>query len=241
MTGAEKATADAIASEIEGMLDGVYGHIDRLRSMVINTVEPDHPALRDATLAGIEGVARDLVTTIPWVGGAGFVAALDTVDREHRYWNWWMRSSDGVSRLHPPRNASASAEYAYESMQWYRDGQDGVASVFGPFVDFAGVNQLVILCAQPVTERGVFLGIVGADLVIDRVEIHLVQLLRKLEGLAVLVGSSGRVVASSLATFAPGERFDPAGWVTTAVDEGRAEWKLYTRPMGDSSISHEAH
>jgi len=240
MTGAEKTTAGAIASEIEAMLDGVYGHIDRLRSMVIGTVETPHAALSDAALARIEGVARDLVATIPWVGGAGFVAALDTVDREHRYWNWWMRSAEGVSRLHPPRNASASAEYAYESMQWFRDGQAGMPSVFGPFVDFAGVNQLVILCAQPVMERGVFLGVVGADLVIDRVEIHLVRILRKLEDVAVLVGSSGRVVASSLATFAPGERFDPAEWVVTAVDGARAEWKLCTRPIVGSSISHEA-
>lgn len=241
MTAAEKATADAIASEIEGMLDDVYGHVDRLRSMVIDSVEPERTTLSDAALAGIEGVARDLVTTIPWVGGAGFVAALDTVDREHRYWNWWMRSTEGVSRLHPPRNASGSAEYAYESMQWYRDGQDGRASVFGPFVDFAGVNQLVILCAQPVREREVFLGVVGADLVIDRVEIHLVRILRKLDGLAVLVGASGRVVASSLATLAPGERFDPAGWEMTAADEGRADWKLYTRPMVGSSTSQEVH
>jgi hypothetical protein len=240
MKNPENASVVRAVGDIEEMLDSVYGHIDRLGATVVHGADAEHTGLTSADLAGVDVVAQEVIAAIPWVGGAGFVAALDAVDHEHRYWNWWTRSSEGVARLHPPRTSSGSAEYVYESMQWYRDGQDGIASVFGPFIDFAGVNQLVILCAQPVIERGTFLGIAGADLIIDRLEIQLVRLLRRLDDVGVLVGSSGRVVASSLTALAPGERFDDAGWTMTPVDEGRADWRLYTRPASEPSSSREA-
>ncbi|MFI5427045.1 hypothetical protein ACHMWU_10115 [Aeromicrobium sp. UC242_57] len=130
-------------ASVEGLLDAVYVHVDSLRSVVTASAPAGEARLSVDGLSGVEDVVTDLVADIPWTGGGGFVAALDTVGTEHRFWEWWSRAPgpSGVERLHPPRTAAAGADYAYESMQWFRDGQAGRPCVFGPFVDFAGVNQ----------------------------------------------------------------------------------------------------
>lgn len=224
-------TARAVAA-VESILDDVYARVGSLRAAVLRA-DSGGETLSSERLGGLSELVTDLVTAIPWVGGGGFVAALDMVDQDHRFWDWWTRigSTVAVERLHPPRTSIGDAEYAYESMQWFREGELGRPCVFGPFVDFAGVNQLVILCAEPVTVNGRFLGVVGADLVVDRFEIQAVRQLRDIPGRAVLVSSASRVVASNAAaSFAPGERFDPRGWTATGVDVQRARWTLHTQP-----------
>lgn len=223
------ANAKVIAAEIESLLDEVYGYVASLRAVVEAVAPGDGGRLPSAELGNLRSVVSTMVSAIPWTGGGGFVAALDSVDRDHRFWDWWTRSGDGrsIEQLHPPRTASGGAEYAYESMQWFRQGERGEASVFGPFVDFAGVNQLVILLAEPVMRGDRFLGVVGADLVVDSFEIQMVRRLREIPGRCVLVGTTGRVVASTVAAYAPGERFDSDGWASVDVDAGRASWKLF--------------
>lgn len=240
MRSAEHPQTVPAAAAVESILDDVYHHVDFLREAVRKAVV-DSDGLSSGRLEGMSDLVTALITAIPWVGGGGFVAALDTVGHEHRFWDWWTRveGSATVERLHPPRTSAGGAEYAYESMQWFREGERGRSCVFGPFVDFAGVNQLVILCAEPVTVDGRFVGVVGADLVVDRFEIQAVRQLRTLPGPAVLVGSTGRVVAANVASFAPGERFDPAGWVETGVDVERARWTLHTQPQSVDRVSPE--
>ncbi len=227
------ADARQVADDVEAVLDQVYQHVDALKSTVSSAVSSAVSAggrqLPRDRLTEVEAVVADMVADVPWVGGGGFVAALDTVDQEHRFWEWWTRGNAGIERLHPPRSSSDGAEYAYEVMQWFRDGQAGRASVFGPFVDFAGVNQLVILCAEPVVVGEQFLGVVGADLVVDLFEIQMVRRLRILAEQVVLTGSTGRVVASNTASYAPGERFASAGWIATGVDADRARWSLWAQ------------
>lgn len=222
--------ARSAVAAIESLLDEVYGYVSSLRSVVERIAPESGATLSSEQLGGLDAVVSDMVSVVPWVGGGGFVAALDTVDREHRFWEWWTRvgGERSIERLHPPGSSAGGAEYAYESMQWFREGERGMPSVFGPFVDFAGVNQLVILCAAPVVVDGRFLGVVGADLVVDGFEIQLVRHLRELQRPCVLVGATGRVVSSTVATHAPGERFAGAGWVSVGVDVERARWTLFT-------------
>ncbi len=230
MTDSESTTASLrAAAAISGMLGDVYDHVARLQFAVAAAGDDGTGQLSSSRLGDVQNVVAALVESLPWVGGGGFVAALDTVDDSHRFWDWWTRGAAGarVERLHPPRSSTGGAEYAYESMRWFRDGQSGRPCVFGPFVDFAGVNQLVILCSEPVQIDGRFCGIVGADLMVDHFEIELVRRLREVPGAAVVVGSSGRVIASTLARAVPGERFDGTGWRSVPVDAGRAEWTLY--------------
>ncbi|MBC7633800.1 cache domain-containing protein [Aeromicrobium sp.] len=222
---------DKAAAAVESHLDEVYGYIASLHSLVEQLVPDSGATLSSDRLKGLDTVVLSMVSAIPWVGGGGFVAALDVVDRDHRFWEWWTRADAqaSVRRLHPPRSSTGGAEYAYESMQWFREGERGMRTVFGPFVDFAGVNQLVILCTEPVIVDGRFLGVAGADLVVDGFEIQMVRLLRELPGRSVLVGATGRVIASTVATLAPGERFDAEGWESFGVDLGRAGWTLCTQ------------
>lgn len=227
----EKATEATAVESLEALLDVVYVHVSALRVAVADAVVAGETTVASEELRGVKDVVTALVAAIPWAGGGGFVAALDTVDAEHRFWEWWSRGrgEGGVEQLHPPRTSAGGADYAYESMQWFRDGQANRPCVFGPFVDFAGVNQLVILCAEPVIVGGHFFGVVGVDLVVDRFEIQVVRILRGLPGPAALVGATNRVIASNVATLAPGERFDSAGWVVSEVDQHRSQWRLYRR------------
>ncbi|MFI5427046.1 hypothetical protein [Aeromicrobium sp. UC242_57] len=87
----------------------------------------------------------------------------------------------------------------------------------------------MILCAEPVVVGGRFVGVAGVDLVVDRFEIQVVRILRELDGPAALVGASNRVIASNIATLAPGERFDNEGWTASEVDPDRSRWRLYRR------------
>ncbi|MDQ2755622.1 MAG: cache domain-containing protein [Actinomycetota bacterium] len=220
-----------VVAAVETLLDEVFGYVASLRLRVEDCVPHQGTNLSSDQLRGLDDVVSSMVSAIPWVGGGGFVAALDTVDSDHRFWQWWTRAEGDspLERLHPPRTSTGGAEYAYEARQWFREGERGVRSVFGPFVDFAGVNQLVILCAEPVVVDGRFLGVAGADLVMDQFEVRVVRLLRGLPGRSVLVGATGRVIASTVATQAPGERFEAEGWRSVTVDPGRAEWTLVTQ------------
>lgn len=219
---------DTVAA-IEATLQEVFASVSLIRDSVEHVWSEQTDGVSRDGLGALREVVATMLEKIPHVGGGGFVAELDAVDPAHRFWEWWMRggATDSLRRLHLPTDSPDATGYAYESMGWFREARAGRQTAFGPFVDFAGVDQLVILCAMPVMHRGQFVGVAGADLVVAQFEPVVIGHLRTASEPVVLISDVGRVIASTSADLVPGERFAGTADAGVPIDAGRAQWKLH--------------
>jgi hypothetical protein len=118
--------------------------------------------------------------------------------------------------------------------------------VTGPYVDYLCTDQYTLTFTQPLVVRGVFAGVVGADVLVAWFEQHLHDVLDVLDVLdvpsggedpCVLVNVAGRVVTSSDPTWVTGDllRGLPLETWFTGAHTDQADW-AFTRcgslPLG---------
>ncbi|GAA1972075.1 hypothetical protein GCM10009798_36530 [Nocardioides panacihumi] len=190
-------------------------------------------SLRDEDLAGLaEGMIRQLEAS-PDVIGHGFVAAPDVMSGLEHYLLWFQRRTNGIRRLKLNLSATDPDLYDYLDTDWFAGARRRVGPVlYGPYVDYAGADFLVLTIAVPVMVGERFVGVAGADLDPDAVESALVMRLRNLPGDAVIVTEDRSVVASGSARWMPGERLaahpssEPDGWLAQAALAPWSGWSL---------------
>lgn len=139
--------------------------------------------------------------------GHGFVAAPDAVAGRERFLLWMQKRGGRISELHLNLDPADPDLYDYLDMEWFTRARDReMPAVFGPYVDYAGADLVVLTAAVPIFVDQRFLGVAGADLLADPVELRIVQLLRGLPGDAIVVNADRSVVAATSARWLPGER-----------------------------------
>lgn len=142
-----------------------------------------------------------------YVVGHGFVAAPDAVQGRERYLLWMQKRGDRITELHLNLDPGDPDLYDYLDMEWFTRARDReMPAVFGPYVDYAGADLVVLTAAVPIFVDQRFLGVAGCDLLADAVELRIVQLLRGLPGDAIVVNADRSVVAANSARWLPGER-----------------------------------
>ncbi|MCL2584449.1 MAG: cache domain-containing protein [Streptosporangiales bacterium] len=165
-------------------------------------------------LPGIEAAlqASDLAA------GLGFAAAPGVVEDRDHYLLWLQKHAGGVRRLSLNLAPGDPDLYDYHDTEWFSGAQRlGAPAAYGPYVDYAGADLLVVTIAVPVLAGGRFAGVAGTDLLAEALEHRLIQLLRPLPGDAVLVAPDRSVIAAGTPRWMPGERLA----VHPARDAGR--------------------
>lgn len=199
-------TAADPAAEASQSLESFYVLLGEIADEVLRCRPPRAP-LSEAHFGGLHRRLADRLAREPAVWGMGFIAAPFLVDGMERYMAWWQRTNERVTRLRLNFDPTSIDVYDYLQMDWYQLAQRGQERVaYGPYVDYSGSDMYTITATIPVVADGVFLGVAGADLVVGEVERRLLDVLRRIDGDAVVVNTERRVLAANTPRWFVGAR-----------------------------------
>ena len=144
---------------------------------------------------------------------------------------WWQADPGaGPPRpLVPDLRPASVGYYDYTRAEWFEvPRRTGRGHVTGPYVDVHGTGRYLLTFTQPVVIAGVFAGVAGADVPVDRFETRLLRVLRRLPGPVVLVNDEERVVLSTAPQWLVGELVTPDVLASCTVVESVAgtPWRL---------------
>jgi Methyl-accepting chemotaxis protein-like, first PDC sensor domain len=194
----ETTPAD-LAQRVEHLGALITGAVEGLAALVGSQLSGRAP--RRADLAIGEHCLALLERADPPLAGAGFVAA-NGVLRDAPYWlEWWTATPDvpgSARKLAVETDPTSIGFRDYTELAWFVTPRDsGRLCVTGPYVDYMCTDQHTLTTTVPVTCDGVFVGVVGVDLLAATMERLLLPALGSVEGVCVVVNAVGRVVASS--------------------------------------------
>jgi hypothetical protein len=187
----------------------------------------DLTGLRDAVVAEFERHASVF-------HGAGVAVAAGSLADCPHFLEWWRpgaKSGGPPRRLNLDLNPDSEYFYDYTTMQWYVEPRDrGTACVYGPYLDFTGVDLYVCTFAVPATSAtGTFLGVAGADVPISRIETALLPTITACTQPLALINAEGRVIVANHADHVSGSKIRSAGH-GPAWSVPDTPWSLVTLP-----------
>ena len=147
--------------------------------------------------------------------GLGLVVAPDVLCDEPLRLEWWQRitSTSDVQPLVVDLDPDSLHFYDYAATEWFAVPRDsGARHVVGPYVDVFGTGRYLLTLTAPVIAGGRFIGIVGADVSVQRFE---TRVLRELGGLhpeeceLIVLGAERRVVLSTSTRWLTGDLLPP--------------------------------
>jgi hypothetical protein len=225
-----RGVVDRLNAHVTGWLDS----LGELAAEVAGVIEPvDVGALEKEDLAGLaDGFIRRLEDA-PDMLGLGFLVAPGVIRGSDRHLLWFQKRATGIRPLRLNLAADDPDLYDYLDTDWFIATQRRRGpALYGPYVDYAGADFLVLTVAVPVLVQGRFVGAAGADLDPDVVEGALVARLRELPGEALIVTEDRAVVASGSARWMPGERLpahpstEPDAWLAQTALAPWTGWTL---------------
>ena len=221
--------AARIAGVVAAAVERVFACVDGLRDSAVAALGAAEPTAR-AGAADLEQRARELLAAAGQLAvGAGLVAA-PRPDRDVRLL-WWQADpgSSGIAALRPDLRQASLDFYDYPATEWFDvPRRTGGRHVVGPYVDVHGTGRYLLTLTAPLLAGGEFLGVVGADVPVNRFENHLLRVLGPGVDVAVVLNEEGRVVLSTSPRWLVGDLVDPPPAVgTPAVEVPGAPWRLY--------------
>lgn len=209
MTDAALAAFQRARDEITGLLDRQLVPLAGLAERIGGLVPADaigRVTERQHLAPALPSIEADLAAS-ETAAGLGFVAAPGVIEGRDHYLLWLQKQDGGIRRLTLNLDPSDPGLYDYHDTEWFTAARDrGGPAAYGPYIDYAGADLMVMTVGVPVTAGGRFIGVAGADLFAAAVEQRLTRLLRAVPGDAVLVGPDRCVVASGTPLWLPGER-----------------------------------
>jgi Cache domain len=210
--------------------------VERVFACVAELSDPALAALGAGASGGaadLEQRARELLAAPEQLAvGLGLVAA-PAPDRDVRLL-WWQADPDGgpVSALRPDLRPASLDFYDYTATDWFEvPRRTGRRHVLGPYVDVHGTGRYLLTLTGPLIADGEFLGVVGADVPVNRFESHLLRALDPGVDAVVVLNDEGRVVLSTSPRWLVGDLLGtpPAASVgaTTSAEVPGVPWRLY--------------
>ena len=202
VTNQSAIAADEVASTIEDLFATVEGWRAALArqfsSVATRTAEALDPF--------VEAFAVDAVTSDPLITGSGFVAAPGLLSDARWHLSWWLGSPGAqVRRLATVDDEASDGFRDYTTLEWWRiPSSTGARHLTGPYVDYLCTDDYTVTLTVPLVVEGEFLGVVGCDALVARLEERLLPSLRRLDVPAAIVNASGRIVTATDARREPG-------------------------------------
>jgi len=229
-------TADDVAATFVDIFTTIDGWHDALEEHFAHADEPTAATLDPVA----EALAVPAITNDGLITGAGFVAAPGLLSDATWHLAWWLASADGARRLATVDDASSEQFRDYTALEWWRiPVRTGARHLTGPYVDYVCTDDYTVTITTPVVVDGRFLGVVGTDVLVDRLERGLLPLLRALGTPTALVNASGRVVTATDARREPGSilRLDGLGDVLAPLREAHPDGVDVVLPGGARVLS----
>jgi hypothetical protein len=228
MTGTA-VDADRIAAVVAAAVERVYAAVADLEGAALTAVGAGEQEAH-AGAAELEQRARALLTAPGQLAvGLGLVAA-PRPDRDVRLL-WWQVDPDGgrLVALRPDLRPTSLGFYDYTATEWFDvPRRTGRRHVVGPYVDVHGTGRYLLTLTAPVLAAGEFLGVVGADVPVNRFETQLLGALDPPGAAVVVLNGEDRVVLSTSPRWLVGDLLavPPGGSAVPAALMG-VPWRVY--------------
>ncbi|MGV9864078.1 cache domain-containing protein [Rhodococcus koreensis] len=188
---------------VDALLAPLVSHLHREALRVSEIVDCASGDLSEAvdTYDGFRGVVADCELVI----GAGFMG-VPAEFGHRRYLAWWGVTTHGIDRLHLDIDDQTQSYLNY-TMRPYFTAPSATRSmhVEGPYVDYLGVGSYVVTISVPVMVGPTFLGTVGLDISVEKLQARLARSIPTVSGKQLaLVNAKGRVILSDTADLASG-------------------------------------
>lgn len=203
-------TSETVGRHVAVSAEAVFELVSRLRSATEELFAAARGAgrqLRVADLDEIDAIAIGMLGGVDGIiPGAGFVAAPGALIDAPRWLQWWQQGRTGsparlVAELDPTRDRF----YDYTQFPWFAvPAATGRRHVTGPYVDYVCTDEYALTFTEPIFDNGVFVGVAGADVFVNRYESLTLPPLRSLPTPAALVNTQGRVIVSNTARLVTG-------------------------------------
>jgi Cache domain len=220
--------AAGLAAVVAAAVERVFACVAGLHDAALAALGAGGPAQDGA--AHLERCARGVLTAPgQLVVGLGLVAVPDP-DRDVRLL-WWQADPDGgaITALRPDLRPASLDFYDYPASEWFDvPRRSGRRHVVGPYVDVHGTGRYLLTLTAPLLGGGQFLGVVGADVPVNRFENHLLRALGPGVDPLVVLNEEGRVVLSTSPRWLVGDLLDaPPGSAVAAAEVRGVPWRLY--------------
>jgi hypothetical protein len=217
---AQSVEPEAVVDRLTEIGEAVFRDLEDLCAAVLPAFTASTGRRPGCRELGIEQlVAQQLREAGDGVVGAGFVAAPGALRDVSHWLEWWTaggpRGRRWTERLVVQVDATADDFRDYTTLPWFRvPERTGQRHLTGPYVDYLCTDEYTLTFTAPVQDRGRFLGVVGADVVVRWVEDRLRGPLLALDAPVTVVNASGRVLTSTVASLTTGDlvREVPAWW-----------------------------
>lgn len=202
---------DAVAAFVENVYDSLESIATATRSLW-DRFEAGGGTPRSTDLATLRDVViAELQHQGTTFNGAGIAVADGALGDCSRHLEWWRpdhQRDGGAQRLTLDLNPASEYFYDYSTMEWFAVPRDrGTRWVYGPYLDYTGVDLYVCTFAVPVTSgHGTFLGIAGADVPVSRVDAALMPTFTAAKVALALANAEGRVIVANHADHVTGSK-----------------------------------
>jgi len=203
-----------IAERVAATIDDLFATIDDWRDLLQARLDADAAPTALTLDPVVEACAVPALRADGLITGAGFVAAPGLLSDAHWHLAWWLGGDGGIRRLATIDDPSNDQFRDYTTLEWWRlPARTGARHVTGPYVDYVCTDDYTVTITTPVVVGGRQLGVVGTDVLVDRLERELQPLLRASAESIVIVNASGRIVTATDARREPGSmlRLDGLG------------------------------
>jgi hypothetical protein len=229
-------TKRELAAELRFLFDRIVKLLQSMGRQISTSFERP-PDSRQLTSAVAASVLPSLGKLDDVVHGLGFMAEVGVLPDVEYWLEWWQRASDGTfdrdysHQLDPARDDF----YDYGSKAYLtRPKQTGKPSAMGPYIDFGGVDDYLVTVSVPVTSRGVFVGIMAADIRVASLERAVSPWLAQADGICVLLNSESRVLLSNSVRYNVGDLLAD-GTDLSRTDVGCFDWVVGRADVRDDS------
>ncbi|MGZ8804534.1 MAG: PDC sensor domain-containing protein, partial [Microbacterium sp.] len=168
-----------VAERVAETIDGLFATIDGWRDRLQNHLETDAAPTAATLDPVVEAFAVSALAANGLITGSGFVAAPGLLSDAQWHLAWWLGGAAGIRRLATIDDPSNDQFRDYTTLEWWRfPARTGARHVTGPYVDYVCTDDYTVTITTPVTVGGRLLGVVGMDVLVDRLERELLPLLR---------------------------------------------------------------
>jgi hypothetical protein len=218
MTATGSTTLAASAAVIGSLFERVVAQLGDWRTGILSegTAETS-PARLDERVRAL--VVPALAVDEPLLIGAGFIASPELVRGRDVHFSWWLGPLEANpvfgATTEPAKLDLATRYYTdylrdFRSLEWYSIPESTHQThITGPYVDHLCACDYIITITAPVEVDGAMIGVVGADLLVKRLERELLPALLAIDRPVSLVNEAGRVMVSTDPALAAGSVLPP--------------------------------
>jgi hypothetical protein len=195
LTETLQRTARAVASSIERVFDELQAVESEL--LAASAHMPDVPETTNFSF--LQPLFEDLLSrNSPLIEGGG-IAFEPGALKDAAYWlEWWRMQSTGQPKfIGHDLNPGSIRYYDYATRDWFKvSAAAGHAVAVGPFIDMGGIDVNTVTLTVPAkTKHGTH--VLGCDLSLSALEGIFLRAIRTPVPPIILVGRSGRIIASN--------------------------------------------